>query len=311
MFQSLIDVILPVFLVIGAGYAATRTGYFTASHIDGLMRFTQQFAIPALLFRAIATIDLSASFDPRLLASFYAGAGISFAIGLFGARHLFHRDWEDSVAVGFASLFSNTVLLGLPITERAYGAANLVGNYAIIAFHAPFCYGVGVTVMEFVRSRGKSGRAFAVSVLSSMFRNALLLGIGLGFAVNLAGTGLPQVLDDALGLLTVAALPAALFALGGALVRYRPEGDLRTILFVCAVSLVVHPALVWSFGKALALPQDLFRSGVLNAAMAPGFNAYIFASMYGRAKRVAASSVLIATGLSMGTVWLWLSVLGQ
>jgi len=44
--------------------------------------------------------------------------------------------------------------------------------------------------------------------------------------------------------------------------------------------------------------------------MAPGFNAYIFANMYGRARRVAASSVLIATGSSILTVWLWLTVLG-
>jgi predicted permease len=43
--------------------------------------------------------------------------------------------------------------------------------------------------------------------------------------------------------------------------------------------------------------------------MAPGVNAYIFANMYGQARRVAASSVLIATGLTVGTAWLWLSVL--
>jgi malonate transporter and related proteins len=309
MFQTLIDVILPVFLVIGTGYTATRAGYFSASHIDGLMRFTQNFAIPCLLFLAIARLDLSASFDPRLLLSFYSGATISFALGITGARLLFRRDWEDSVAIGFIALFSNSVLLGLPITERAYGPANLVGNYAIIALHSPFCYGLGITVMEFVRNRGKSRRAFAKAVFSAMFKNALLVGIGLGFLVNLSGLALPQVVDDALGLITRAALPGALFALGGVLVQYRPEGDLRTILFVCALSLLVHPSLVWLFGTSLNLSQDLFRSSVLTAAMAPGFNAYIFANMYGRAKRVAASSVLIATGASILTVWLWLSVL--
>jgi predicted permease len=93
-------------------------------------------------------------------------------------------------------------------------------------------------------------------------------------------------------------------------VQYRPEGDLRAIGFVCAISLMVHPALVWSMGTALKVQPDLFRSAVLNAAMAPGFNAYIFANMYGRAKRVAASSVLIATGSCILTVWLWLLILG-
>lgn len=310
MLQNLIDVILPVFLVIGAGYAATRSGYFSEVHVDGLMKFTQGFAIPCLLFLAIAHLDLSASFDPRLLASFYSAAALCFTAGLFGARWIFGREWEDCVAIGFCCLFSNSVLLGLPITERAYGPENLTGNYAIIAFHSPFCYGVGITVMEVVRNRGHGGVHLARSVVSAMFKNALILGIALGFVVNLSGIAIPAVMDEALNLVTRAALPGALFALGGVLVKYRPEGDLRTIAYVCGVSLLLHPSLVWLFGKSTGLSQDLFRSGVLNAAMAPGFNAYIFANMYGRAKRVAASSVLIGTAASILTVWLWLTLLG-
>ncbi|MCA0871326.1 AEC family transporter [Seohaeicola saemankumensis] len=310
MFQTLIDVILPVFLVIGAGYTATRAGYFNMSHIDGLMRFTQQFAIPCLLFRALANLDLAASFDPRLLASFYTGALLCFLLGLFGARLLFRRDWEDCVAIGFCCLFSNSVLLGLPITERAYGAGNLTGNYAIIAFHAPFCYGLGITTMEIVRNRGAGGLRMVSGILSAMFKNALIIGIAAGLAFNLTGMAVPGIADEALSLIARAALPGALFALGGVLVQYRPEGDLRAITFVCAISLLVHPSLVWLFGSSLSLPQDLFRSAVLNSAMAPGFNAYIFANMYGRAKRVAASSVLIATGSCILTVWFWLLMLG-
>jgi malonate transporter len=309
MLQSLIDVILPVFLVVAAGYAATQRGYFTPTQIDGLMKFTQGFAIPCLLFRAIANLDLSNSFDPGLLISFYTGAGICFCIGMTGARLLFKRDWEDAVVIGFCCLFSNSVLLGLPITERAFGPENLTGNYAIIAFHSPFCYGLGITVMEVVKNRGAGSLKTVSSVLTAMFKNVLILGISLGFAFNLAGLTIPGTVDAALQLLIQAALPTALFALGGVLVQYRPEGDLRTIGFVCVTALMVHPSIVWIMGGSLGVKQDLFRSGVLNAAMAPGFNAYIFANLYGRAKRVAASSVLIATAASVITVWFWLLML--
>lgn len=307
--QTLLDVILPVFLVIGFGYVAVWRGLFPVSGIDGVMKFTQNFAIPCLLFQAIAKMDLSASFDPRLLGSFYAGAAICFALGIIGARVLFKRDWEDCVAIGFCALFSNSVLLGLPIAERAYGPDALTGNFAIIAIHSPFCYGLGITVMEVVRNRGQSGLTMARAVARAMFRNALVLGILAGFAVNLTGLPIPGVVDDALSLIVRAALPAALFALGGVLIQYKPEGDKYAIAMVCVIALMVHPALVWIFGTALSLPQDTFRSGVLTAAMAPGFNAYIFANMYGRGRRVAASSVLIATGASVLTVWVWLEVL--
>ena len=148
------SVILPVFIVIGFGYVAVWRGYFSDAGVDLLMKFTQGFAIPCLLFQAIVGLDLGAGFNLPLLASFYAGALAGFGIGTFGARLIFGRSWEDSVAIGFIGFFSNSVLLGLPITERAYGVGALAGNYAIIALHAPFCYGVGITVMEFVRARG-------------------------------------------------------------------------------------------------------------------------------------------------------------
>ena len=114
---------------------------------------------------------------------------------------------------------------------------------------------------------------------------------------------------DAIDMMVQAALPAALFGLGGVLVRYRPEGDLKTIAMVCCISLVVHPTISWTAATTFALDRDSFRSVVLTAAMAPGANTYIFANMYGAARRVAASSVLFSTVASVVTIWLWLLVL--
>lgn len=306
---ALIDVILPVFLVIGFGYLAVWKGFFSDPGVDGLMKFTQNFAIPCLLFRAISTLDLEHNFDLLLLGSFYAGALTSFAAGLLGAHYIFNRDWEDSVAIGFCCLFSNSLLLGLPITERAYGVTALEANYAIIAIHSPFCYAVGITAMEITRNRGASVAALPGKVLKAMFNNALILGITLGFIVNLGGIPMPGVVTDAIDLMVQAALPAALFGLGGVLYRYRPEGDLRTIMFVVAISLVLHPLIVWGLVQANDLSDAAMRSAVMTAAMAPGINTYVFANMYGKARRVAASAVLIGTGSSIFTVWIWLAVL--
>lgn len=307
--QALLDVILPVFLVLGFGYVAVWRGYFSDSAVEGLMKFTQNFALPCLLFRAISTLDLGQDFDIALLLSFYSGAIAGFAAGLLGARYLFKRPWEDSVAIGFCGLFSNSLLLGLPITERAYGAEALLPNYTIVAVHAPFCYGIGLTAMEIVRGKGNGVISTTRSILLSMFRNALVIGILLGFIVNFCGITVPSVLGDAIDMMIRAALPAALFGLGGVLYRYRPEGDMTTIAYVCGVSLLVHPAVTWMVGSAAGLSTGQFRSAVLTASMAPGVNTYIFANMYGVAKRVAASTVLIATALSILSIWVWLAIL--
>ena len=306
----LLQVILPVFLVIGFGYLAVWQKWFSDSGVEALMKFTQTFAIPCLLFQAVSTLDLSQTFHFALLGSFYFGAVCGFCLGLFGARFLFKRTWDDSVAIGFCCLFSNSVLLGLPITERAYGTAALTANFAIIAVHAPICYGIGITVMELVRGRGSSALELLRKVLQAIFKNALVIALGLGFFVNLLGIILPVVLTDGLDLLATSALPVALFGLGGVLVRYRPEGDLRVIFYICAISLLVHPSLVWITGRYFDLSETDFRSAILTAAMAPGINAYIFANMYGTARRVAASAVLISTALTIITASFWLFALG-
>ena len=273
------------------------------------MKFTQNYAIPCLLFRAISTLDLTAQFNPALLISFYTGATLGFTAGTLGARLIFKRDWSDSVAIGFVCLFSNSVLLGLPITERAYGIDALAANFAIVAIHAPFCYMLGVTAMEIARAETRNPATLARTILRSMFRNALVIGIALGFVVNIGGIPLPGVFTDAVDLMVVAALPAALFGLGGVLVRYKPEGDSRTIAMVCVISLILHPAITLTLATWFQLDRDALRSAVLTASMAPGVNTYIFANLYGSARRVAATSVLVGTAVSIGTVWLWLLLL--
>lgn len=309
---ALLDVILPVFLVIGFGYAAARFGLFSESAVDGLMRFAQNFAVPCLLFRSIATLDLSGAYNTGLLVSFYVGAFSGFALCFAGARWVFRRPLTDSVAIGFAGLFSNSLLLGLPITERAYGVAAMQGNFAIVSIHSPMLYGFGIGLIEWARSRGMGMSAAALSrqIGQAVFSQPLVIGITLGFIVNLSGLPLPGVVWSGVDLMTRAAIPAALFGLGGVLLRYKPEGDRATIALVCAASLIVHPGVTWVLGtQVFSLDTASLRSAVVTAAMAPGVNAYLFAHMYGVGKRVNASAVLIATGLSIGSVWMWLAIL--
>ncbi|MGC9445901.1 AEC family transporter [Cereibacter johrii] len=310
--SALIDVILPVFLVIGFGYAVARAGLIAEATVDAIMRFAQNFAVPCLLFASIARLDLAANYDLGLFVSFYAGAFTCFALGFATARFLAGRALADCVAIGFACFFSNSLLLGLPITERAYGPDALAANYAIISIHSPLLYGFGITLMELVRSRGLglSKPRLARQVATAIATQPLVIGISLGFLVNLSGVALPGALWAAVEMMARAALPTALFGLGGVLVRYRPEGDVKLIGVVATLSLMVHPAMVWLLGRHLfSLDTAQIRSAVITAAMAPGVNAYLFANLYGVAKRVTASAVLIATGASILTTWFWLQLL--
>ncbi|MGF1552631.1 MAG: AEC family transporter [Paracoccaceae bacterium] len=308
---SLFLIVLPVFLVVGAGYAAVRVRAFPDAGVDALVKFATTIAVPVLLFRAIYDLDLARALEPGLLASFYIGALVSFALATLTARKLFGRRPGEAVAVGFCALFSNSVLLGLPIVERAYDDAVMQAAFAIIAFHAPFGYLVGITTMEFARRDGAGLGATVRRVADAMFHNALTIGIVAGFAANLSGLTLPEPATAAVDLLARAGLPVALFALGGVLTRYRPQAALFEAGMATAFSTLAHPAVAWVLAtQVFALPSDFTRAAVLIAAMPTGVNGYIFAAMYDRAVPVAASTVLIATATSVLSITFWLWVLG-
>ena len=310
MFLTIINIIAPVFIVIGAGYLAVKSKLFSDDMVDGLNKFVVLFAIPCLLFKATSTLDLSAAYNWRVLVSFYSGAAINFVIATTLALKLFHRSPGEAVAIGFGTLFSNLLLLGLSISERAYGVESLDPAYAIISLHAPFCYLLGITAMEFMRARGRSVAGTARTVAKAMFRNSLMIGLALGFAFNLAGLALPQVAQSAVDMIARAALPAALFGLGGVLTRYVVRDTIGEAAMVSSLSLLLHPIITYILCLWLDVPDATTRSVVLLAAMAPGVNAYLFAAMYNKALNTAASAVILGTAFSVITVSIWLIILG-
>lgn len=310
MIGAIIIIILPVFIVMGVGFAAAKTRLFPPPAVDGLMLFTQMVGVPCVLFSAIVDLDLGAAFNPALLFSFYSGAIASFAIGVLLMMRVFHRRPGESVAIAFGALFSNSLLLGLPIIGRAYGEGPLAPNYAIISIHAPVCYLVGITTMEMVRADGQSLAATARSVARAMFRNALMIGLILGFIVNLGHIPYPEVIRGAVEMIADAALPVALVGLGGVLSRYRLRSSLGEAGTISALSLILHPliALVLTH-YVFGLPPDFVRAAVVTASMAPGVNAFLFASLYRRGEPEAASTVLLATILTVVTASAWIATL--
>ena len=309
MFAEIFNIVAPVFIVVAAGYAAVRSRILADEPIDQLMKFAIQFAIPCLLFSATSTIDLAVAFNWRLLLSYYAAAISSFAIAYVVVRYGFKRRPGEAVGIAFGALFSNLVLLGLPISERAWGIEGMAPSFALVSVNAPICYLVGITTMELLRVDGRSFVETSRIVVNAIFRNSMMIGITLGFLVNFSGLPLPDPLLGAIDLLARASLPVALFALGGLLTRYQLSKSLGEAGVISTISLIVQPALVWLLAWQLQLPDATTRAIVLMAAAAPGLNAYLFAAMYNRGQDSAASSVLLSTLLSLFTITGWLILL--
>lgn len=292
-----------------AGYLVVILKWFSDFEIDHLMRFAVQIAIPCLLFKATSTIDLASAYDWRMILSYYVAAIASFVLTYQIMRRLFAKRAGESIAAAFCALFSNLVLLGLPISELAWGIGNMAPSFVLVSINAPICYLIGITAMEYLRADGRNASETVTIVLRAMFRNSMMIGIGLGFIANFSGLSLPSALSSAIDLLARASLPIALFALGGVLTRYAMSKSLGEASVITLMSLFLQPAITWWLSVQFGLDMQVTRSIVLMSAVAPGLNAYLFASMYQRSLDIAASTVLLST---IGTIFsgsFWLVVL--
>lgn len=308
---TLLGIVVPVFLVVGAGYASVRSGFMGDEVINPLVKYGTGFAIPCLLFLAMYRLDLGGAIHVGALVAFFGSGTAVFLAGMALSRLVWKRRPGEAVVVGFVALFSNVVMLGIPIADRAYGGAVTAAVFGVIAFHSTYNYFVGFVAMEMIRSDGQSILAGLRRAFVTTFKNPLMIGLMAGIAVNLVGLVLPGVVEQALEMIRASALPVALFSLGGVLTRYRLRDEIGEALMLSVLSLLVQPALAWLLAEhVFGLGQDYVRAVVLLAAMPAGMNGYIFATLYNRAVGTAASAALIATALSILTITGWLAFLG-
>lgn len=311
LIAALLVIVLPVFLVVATGYGLVRAKFFPDAGIDYLVRFTTGLAVPCLLFTAMYELELGSAMRATHLLSFYGASLICFVTAGLVSRFVLARRPGEAVSVGFSAMFGNSVLLGIPIMERAFGEAELSAMFALLAFHVPVFYTVGILAMELLRRDGTGATGALVRTVRAVISNPLMLGLALGLAANLVRLPIPGPVYDAIQMLARAALPVALFALGGVLTRYALKAEMGEALMISVVSLILCPALAWLLcGPVFGLPEPFLRAAVLMAAMPPGVNGYVFASMYNRAVGTAASAVILGTVMSLGTITIWLALLG-
>lgn len=308
---GILNVVIPVFAIIALGYVAVRIRVYPAEGVKGLVSFVNNFATPCLLFEAMLKSDFSTAFNPAIILPFYAGSLTSLTLGAIIAVKWFGARPGEGVSSGFAAMFTNTVLIGIPILTRAYGEAALPTAFSIIAFHAPVLITLGMLVMELVRRDGAPlYKSLAVASVR-IVQNPLLWGVLLGFIANRTRLVLPEPGMAFLDMMSAAVLPAALFGLGGALNEYRVSESWLQASVMSVFQLIVHPLIAYVLMiHVLHVPMSIARYGILLAAMPAGINAYVFATYYDRAVNVATNVVLISTVASVLTVTGWLYFLG-
>lgn len=300
--DTLLDIVLPFFALIFAGYGAGHTPVLKAEAVRGLVGFVFWFALPAMLFMKIAEAPFAEAFDWRFLAS-YSGAGlVVYAIGFAVARRAFRLPVDQSAVFGMGAAFGNVGFMGLPMVALAFGDEAMLA--AVLAVTADQMILIPLTTALIQGGRGGRadlGRTLA-TVAKGIVRNPLVIATFLGLAIGLSGLDLPTPLATFGNLLADAAAPCALFALGATLAgRKLGEGRVE-VAAICALKLLLHPALTLGLALAMGLAPFLTGIAVMQAAMPIAANVFIMAQGYEVYVRRSSSAILISTFAAVATL---------
>lgn len=301
--MTVATIVIPVFALIGLGYAAARFRWLSENAQKGLAEFSATIAIPALLFRTVSSGATLEASPLHIWFAFFGALAATWAAALLMGRYILRRPVEDRTSIAMTATYGNTVMLGIPLCLSVYGDAAAAPIAIILSIHTAILWGSATLQHQWlVRSAATDSGALFLTIFKDLARNPLIVAIVLGVVWRMGGLGLTPVVDRSLGLIAQAGIPTALIALGTTLTGFAIAGQGATLATVVFLKLIAFPAVALALGWLIALPPVALGVVVLFAAMPAGANAYLFASKVGRAVHSASGAVALGTALALGTV---------
>ncbi|AWH89200.1 AEC family transporter [Limnobaculum parvum] len=299
----------PLFILAILGYTLIRWAKWSQNVAEGLTKFVFSVALPAMLFRMMCNFSKQPPVDARLLIAFFGSCLIVFVIGRILAAKMLKLDGTSGSVLALGGIFSNNVMLGIPVATVALGQASLPSVALVLVFNGLILWTLVTVSVEWSRNGSLSINGFAKTA-ANVLKNPLIIGIISGTLFSLTGYDLPAVVDQPVSMLGQIAAPMSLVALGMGLAEYRIRDGWQISSVICTLKLIVQPLIVWLLAIALNLPPMETQVVVLLGSMAVGVNVYLMARQFNVIVGPAASSMVISTILSAITTPLILTLIG-
>jgi predicted permease len=299
---------LPLFSLILAGYLAMRLTGWPTSVSDGLSRFVFTLAIPAMLFRLMSHSRDLHLVDSRLLIAFFGGCLIVFILGRLVAWKYFALDGVSQSVFAMGGIFSNCVMLGLPMAKAAFGDAVVPPVALVLVFNALTLWTLVTVSVEWARHGSFSVKGFARTA-KGVLTNPIVVSILTGTFFSFTGWTLPEAIDSPIAMIAETASPMSLVALGMGLAEYGIRSGIRISAAISAVKLIVQPLVTWGLACLLGLPKLETQAIVLLSSMAIGINVYLMSRQFNALEGPAAGALVLSTLLASVTTPLILALL--
>ncbi|MGY3441248.1 AEC family transporter [Bradyrhizobium sp. USDA 4473] len=291
---------LPIFGVVGLGWIAARARLATAGVLDALGAFSFRFALPALVFRMIASQPLDRSFNALFYGGYLAGGCLVFGATFFLARSLARQSPASGGAHATTATVSNLGFLGPPLALAFFGERSAGPLAMAILAEVMVLLSLGGAIMGASRGAG----AGIASLLRATALNPVVAAIIFGAIAAAAAVPIPSPVDRFLAFLGSAAGPTALFAVGGALAVKRIDRKTAAVAAgITAGKLVFYPLVVWCvLAQVLRLESFWVQVGVLFASLPSAGSNYVLAQRYAADEEEVSAAIVLSTLVSVVTV---------
>ena len=300
----------PLFALVLMGYVVMRLSGWTAEVAESLSKFVFVVALPAMMFRLMCGMSKLPPVDARLLIAFFGGCVIVFALGRLVGWKLFGLDGVSQSVFALGGVFSNNLMLGLPLAKIVLGDAAVPSVAMVLVFNSLTMWTMVTVSVEWARHGSFSVHGFARTA-RSVLTNPLILAIIFGTMIGLSGRPLPEVIDVPLGMVAQIATPLSLIALGMGLVQYGIRGGWQISTAITVMKLIIQPFVVWVLARLLKLPVMETRVVVLLGSIALGVNVYLVAKQFKALEGAVASSLVLSTVMAAVTTPLVLTLTGE
>jgi predicted permease len=297
----------PLFALVFVGYALMRFTRLPKSWSERLSWFVFSIALPAMLFRLMSSFPKLPPVDTRLLLAFFGSCLIVFVIGRIVAWKAFGLDGVGQSVFALGGVFSNNVMLGLPLAKMVLGDAALPSVALVLVFNALILWTLVTASVEWARHGSLSLHGGAKTLLA-VLKNPIVAAILCGALFGLAGFSIPGLLEIPVALLGQVAAPMALAALGMGLAEYGIRDGLQISAAITAIKILLQPLVVWILARTLGLPPMETEVVVLLASIGVGANVYLMSRQFKTLEGPVAASLVLSTALASLTTPLILAM---
>lgn len=298
----LFSVVLPIFALVGAGWAARRFGLLGQTSASELNRFVVYLGMPALLFQIMATAKWHDLDHPGFAAAFGLGCAITFGVTVY-VRYRQSAHLADASLDGLNGGYANVGFIGFPLCLAAFGPDSLPLVTITAITTVSVLFGIAVLLVEVGLQPSASLWSIVRKVALSLAKNPMLLAPVLGLIYAMVAPPLPQGPNRFLTLLANAASPCALVSLGAFIAEAKGHFHWPRLSSLVGLKLLGQPAITWVAATyVFHLSPALTAIAVVVAALPTGTGPYMLANMYERDASITAGSILMSTVLSMGTI---------